>query len=56
MWTLIQYIQKDPIVSDNVVLKNDLLWYKYRLYICKNSQIKQKVLFELHTSPIGGHS
>jgi hypothetical protein len=24
--------------------------------LCKNSQIKQKVLLELHTSPVGGHS
>ena len=36
--------------------KNDSLWYKDFLYICKNSQLKQKVLLELHTSPIGGHS
>ena len=34
--------------------KNDSIWYKDHLYICKNSQLKQKVLFELHTSPIGG--
>jgi hypothetical protein len=26
------------------------------LYLCKNSQLKQKVLLELHTSPVGGHS
>ena len=29
---------------------------KYRLYLCKNSQLKQKVLLELHTSPVGGLS
>ena len=26
------------------------------LYLCKNSQLKQKILMELHTSPLGGHS
>jgi hypothetical protein len=28
---------------------------KYHLYLCKNSQLKQKVLLKLHTSPVGGH-
>jgi hypothetical protein len=32
------------------------LWYKDCLYLYKNSQLKQKVLLELHTSPLGGHS
>jgi transposase InsO family protein len=36
--------------------KNGSLWYKDRLYLCKNSQLKQKVLLELHTSPVEGHS
>ena len=36
--------------------KNDSLWYKDHLYLCKNSQLKQNVLLELHTSPVGGHS
>ena len=31
------------------------LWYNDHLYLCKNSQLKQKVLCELHTSPLGGH-
>ena len=56
MWTLIQQLQKDPSVSYTFVWKNDSLWYKDHLYICKESQLKQKVLLELHTSPIGGHS
>jgi hypothetical protein len=33
-----------------------LLWYHVCLYLCKNSQLKWKVLLELHTSPIGGNS
>jgi hypothetical protein len=53
---LIQNLQKDPSVSDTFVWKNDSLWYKDHLYICKESQLKQKMILELHTSPIGGHS
>ena len=55
VWTLIHKLQQDPIASDTFSWKNDSLWYKDRLYICKNSQLKQKVLLELHTSPLGGH-
>ena len=36
--------------------KNDSLWYKDCLYICKESQLKQNVLLELHTSLVGGNS
>ena len=36
VWTLIQKLQKDPNVLDTFVWKNDSLWYKDRLYICKN--------------------
>ena len=55
MWTLIQNLQQDPRKYDTFSWKNDSLWYKYRLYLCKNSQLKQNILFELHTSPLGGH-
>jgi len=56
VWALIQKIQQDPSTSDTFSWKNDSLWYKDRLYLCKNSQLKQKILMELHTSPLGGHS
>jgi hypothetical protein len=56
VWTLIQRLQQDSNASDTFTWKNDLLSYKYRLYLCKNNQLKQKVLLELHTSPVGGHS
>jgi hypothetical protein len=55
VWTLIQRLQQDSSASDTFTWKNDSLWYKDRLYLCKNSQLKQKVLLELHTSPVGGH-
>ena len=56
VWTLIQNLQQDPSTSDTFNWKNNSLWYKYCLYLCKNSQIKQNILLELHTSPLGGHS
>jgi hypothetical protein len=56
VWTLIQRLQQYSSASDTFTWKNDSLWYKYRLYLCKNSQLKQKVLLELHTSLVGGHS
>jgi hypothetical protein len=56
VWTLIHKLQQDPNASDTFSWKNDSLWYKDRLYLCTNSQLKQKVLCELHTSPLGGHS
>jgi hypothetical protein len=56
VWTLIQRLQQDSSASDTFTWKNDSLWYKDRLYLCKNSQLKQKVLLELHTSLVGGHS
>ena len=56
VWTLIQKLQQDPSTSDTFSWKNDSLWYKDRLYIFKNSQLKQKIPLELHTSPLGGHS
>jgi hypothetical protein len=56
VWTLIQRLQQDSSASDTFTWKNDSLWYKDRLYLCKNSQLKQKVLLEMHTSPVGGNS
>ena len=56
VWTLIQKLQQDPSTSDTCSWKNDSLWYKYCLYLCKNSQLKQKILLEFHTSPLVGHS
>ena len=52
VWTLIQKLQQDPSTSDTFSWKNDSLCYKHRLYICKNSQLKQKILLGFHTSPL----
>ena len=56
VWALIQKIQQDPSTFDSFSWKNDSLWYKDHLYLCKNSQLKQKILMEFHISPLGGHS
>ena len=56
VWTLIQKFPQDPTTFDTFSWKNDSLWYKDRLYLCKNSQLKQKIILELNTSPLGGHS
>ena len=56
VWTLIQKLQQDPSTSDTFSWKNYSLWYKDRLYLCKNSQLKQNILLELHRSPLGGQS
>ena len=56
VWKLIHKLEQDPSASDTFSWKDNSLWYKDRLYLCKNSQLKQKVLLELHTSPLGGHS
>ena len=56
VWALIQNIQQDPSAFDTFSWKNDSLWYKDQFYLCKNSQPKQQILRELHTSPLGGHS
>ena len=53
MWTLLQKLQQDPSTSDTFSWKNDSLWYKDRLYLSNNSQLKQNILLELHTSPLG---
>ena len=42
LWELIQRLQQDPSTSDTFSWKNVLLWYKDHLYLCKNSQLKQK--------------
>ena len=54
VWTLIQNLQQDTSTSDTFSWKIDSLWYKYHLYIFNNSQLKQQILLELHTSPLGG--
>ena len=56
VWALIRKLQQESSTFDTFSWQNDSLWYKDRLYLCKNSQLKQKILMELHTYPLGGHS
>ena len=41
---LIQQLQNDPSSLDKFCWKGDTLWYKERLYLCKNSSLKKKIL------------
>ena len=54
--TFIQNFQQDPNASNKFRWKYDLLWYNDRLYLVKSSLPMQKVIFEFHSSPIGGNS
>ena len=42
VWTLIEKVKQYPSTPDTFSWKNDYLWYKDRLYHCKNSQLKKK--------------
>ena len=39
VWRLIKNLQLHPSTSDTFNWKNDSIWYKYRLYLCNNSQL-----------------
>ena len=56
VWAILQKLQQDPNAFDSFSWKNDSLWYKDHLYLCNNSQLKQKILMELHISSLGRHS
>ena len=45
LWTAIQKLQQDPSTSNTFSWKNDSLWYKDFLYLCKISKIKKKYSF-----------
>ena len=56
IWTFIQKLQQDPSASNTFRWEYDLLRYKDHLYLGKISHLKQKILFEFHSSLIGGNS
>ena len=43
VWALIRKLQQDSSTSDTFSWKNDSLWYKDRLYLCQNSQLRQNI-------------
>ena len=53
---LLHQLQQNYSVSSGYSWHNEELHYKGRLYLCKKSQLKSTVLFELHASPTAGHS
>ncbi|PNX96484.1 Ty3/gypsy retrotransposon protein [Trifolium pratense] len=57
--TLLGIMQKcvqNNATNSHYTVKDELLFWKHRIVIPKNSELIKQVLYELHTSPIGGHA
>jgi hypothetical protein len=54
--SMIHQLQHNSPSSLGYSWHNEEIHYKFRLYLCKKSQLKSMVLYELHDSPIVGHS
>ena len=46
---------KDPNRGSKFEWRNDILWYKGRIYLNPTSRFKTKVMIESHDSPTVGH-
>jgi hypothetical protein len=53
---LVQQLQDNSPVFPRYYCCNDDIRYKGHLYLSKQTQLKSMVLFELHATPIVGHS
>jgi hypothetical protein len=53
--SLLHKLQHNYSVSSGYSWHNEELHYKGHLYLCKKSQLKSKLLSELHASPITKH-
>ncbi|MCI25617.1 hypothetical protein A2U01_0046808, partial [Trifolium medium] len=53
---LMKQVQESPSSHPGYQVIQDLLFFHGKLYIPPNSPIKQLLLEEYHSSPIGGHS
>ena len=51
----IRKLQEDPNAVFKFMWKIYLLWYQYHPCLCNSSQLKHKILMELHTLAIVGH-
>jgi hypothetical protein len=56
MSSLLHQLQHNSLVSPGYSWYNEDLRYKGCLYLCKQSQVKSIVFYELHASPTSGHS
>ena len=52
--TLAPY-DKDPNRGSKFEWRNDILWYKGRIYLNPTSRFKTKVMIESHDSPVAEH-
>ena len=41
--------------DDNYIILNGLIYYKGKIYLVRDSELKHKVLQEAHDSPLAGH-
>jgi hypothetical protein len=53
---IIQQCEQQGQCSPHYTVKDGLLFWKFRMVIPQNSDLIQKILFEFHTSPVGGHA
>ncbi|KAF8377757.1 hypothetical protein HHK36_031142 [Tetracentron sinense] len=53
--SLLQRLQQGELDSNKYCIREELLYYKDRLYVGSTS-LRDKILGELHASPSGGHS
>jgi hypothetical protein len=56
IYSLLYQLQHNSLVSLGYSWCNEELRYKGCLYLCKQSQLKSTVLYELHASPTTWHS
>ena len=42
--------------DDRYRVVDDIIYYKDRIYLVPESKLKQKILKEVHDSPLAGHS
>lgn len=54
--SLLQKILQKPEGTNKFQIRDGLLYHQHRLYIHEETSIKQQLLQEYHSSPLGGHS
>ena len=45
----------DQVTDDRYRVIDEIIYYKYRIYLTEGSQLKKKILQASHDSPLAGH-
>jgi hypothetical protein len=53
---LLDQLQHNSVASPGYSWSNEEIYYKFHLYLCKQSQLKSIVIYKLHASPTTEHS